>query len=89
MTDHGKERVDVATVTVVKRAVLETDGREGLVLPAREPWPESYTLAPLVESADGKTAETKPASKEGTLDDEPPVDDDRDAPPDTVLETEK
>ncbi len=68
-TDEGKERIDVATISVGKRVQTTPDGREGIKLQAREPWPESFALPPL----EGKDEEA--ASTEG--DDEPPVEDDR------------
>ena len=72
-TDSGKERVDVATVQIAKRPALATAGHEGIELSPREPWPESFSLPDLAKEGD----EPAPKAAEGTLDDEPPVEDDR------------
>jgi hypothetical protein len=79
-TDGGKERIDVAAVTVVPRLTLETAGREGLELPARAPWPESFSLPELVEADVDHAGSGK--GEGGDLDDDPPVVDDRDGPED-------
>ena len=68
----------MARVPVVLKDPPTEAKKEGIALAPRDPWPESFNLPYLDKGAAAKAKAADAAeAADGTLDEEPPVEDDR------------